>query len=392
MKHNFRFIMGMLILAIPLCVSAQDNKELNDLKGKIDRMPKISGFVQGMYQANLNADGELMDNTFRMRRVRMSIDGALFKGLTYKIQGDFVNSPFLVDAYLKYKVCNEFAIQAGQFKLPFSIESPINPVNLEIFDYGEAIQHLVGYNDVCGVGGLGRDIGIMATGSLFPIETRNGQKFGLIDYSIGVFNGNGPVNFKKNEKGLDNNNHKDIVGRLDIHPWVKALTISGSYYYGKYYKDEDFNGIRNRWAAGLQYNDGKLVIRGEYLNGTTSYYGFEGEDAPNQFNSKGYYAVAGYNFQFGKEGKEQKLMPVLRYEHFEQQTGVLGVHTADHVVYILPNFSAPTSYYTVGINYWPINSVNFKLDYSLVDGYKNVDGYYNKSYSHRVVAILSYKF
>ena len=106
MKHNFRFIMGMLVLAIPLCVSAQDNKELNDLKGKIDRMPKISGFVQGMYQANLNADGELIDNTFRMRRVRMSIDGALFKGLTYKIQGDFVNSPFLVDAYLKYKVCN----------------------------------------------------------------------------------------------------------------------------------------------------------------------------------------------------------------------------------------------------------------------------------------------
>ena len=418
MKHNFRIIIGMLLFAIPLCLNAQvkptkpkeesktvaekpmkaepkqekpESPEKKEHKGGIE-MPKISGFVQGMYQANLNSDGELMDNTFRMRRVRMSIDGTLFKGLTYKIQGDFVNSPFLVDAYLKYKVCNEFAIQAGQFKLPFSIESPINPVNLEIFDYGEAIQHLVGYNDVCGVGGLGRDIGIMATGSLFPIETRNGQKFGLIDYSIGVFNGNGPVNFKKNEKGLDNNNHKDIVGRLDIHPWVKALTISGSYYYGKYYKDEDFNGIRNRWAAGLQYNDGKLVIRGEYLNGTTGYYGFEGEDAPNQFNSKGYYAVAGYNFQFGKEGKEQKLMPVLRYEHFEQQTGVLGVQTADHVVYILPNFSAPTSYYTVGINYWPIKSVNFKLDYSLVDGYKNVDGYYDKNYSHRVVAILSYKF
>jgi hypothetical protein len=168
--------------------------------------------------------------------------------------------------------------------------------------------------------------------------------------------------------------------------------LSGSYYYGKYYKDEDFNGIRNRWAAGLQYNDGKLVIRGEYLNGTTGYQGFEGEEAPKQFNSRGYYAEAGYNFQFGKEGKEQKLMPVLRYEHFEQQTGVLGVHTADHVVYSLPNYSAPTTYYTVGINYWPVKSLNFKLDYSLVDGYKNVEGLYNKNHSHRVVAILSYKF
>lgn len=375
----------MLLLTIPLCINAQENKEVNDLKEKVNRMPKVSGFVQGMYQANLDNEGKLESNTFRMRRVRLSVDGTLFKGLTYKIQGDFSRSPMLVDAYLKYKVCDEFAIQAGQFKTPFSLESPINPVSLEIFDYGEGIQKLVGYSDVCGVGGLGRDIGLMATGSLFEIEKQNGEKFGLVDYALGVFNGNGPTT-------TDNNNRKDIVGRLEVHPGLKNLTLSGSYYYGKYYKDEDFNGIRNRWAAGLQYNDGKLVIRGEYLNGTTGYQGFEGEEAPKQFNSKGYYAEAGYNFQFGKEGKEQKLMPVLRYEHFEQQTGVLGVHTADHVVYILPNFSAPMSYYTVGINYWPIKSVNFKLDYSLVDGYKNVDGLYNKNYSHRVVAILSYKF
>lgn len=381
MKHNFRFIMGMLVLAIPLCVSAQDNKELNDLKGKIDRMPKISGFVQGMYQANLNADGELIDNTFRMRRVRMSIDGALFKGLTYKIQGDFVNSPFLVDAYLKYKVCNEFAIQIGQFKLPFSIENPINPLNLEIFDYGEVIQHLVGYNDVCGVGGLGRDIGIMASGSLFPIETRNGQKFGLIDYSIGVFNGNGPVNFKKNEKGLDNNNRKDIVGRLDIHPWVKALTISGSYYYGNYKKDELNQGLRDRWAAGIQYNDGDLVVRAEYLNGTTGYFTEivdpDGNPIEQYRFSKGYYAVAGYFFKFGKEGMEQKLMPVLRYEHYEPGD-------MPPVVY------GHTDYYTVGVNYWPLKSVNFKLDYSLIRDTENaIDHAIN---SHRIVALLSYKF
>lgn len=376
----------MMLLSIPLCVSAQDvNKKVDDLQGKIDRMPKISGFVQGLYQANLTEEGELKDNTFRMRRVRMSVEGNLAKGLTYKIQGDFSRSPMLVDAFLKYKVCNEFAIQVGQFKTPFSIESPINPVNLEIFDYGESVQKLVGYSDVCGVGSIGRDLGIMATGSLFPVELQNGQQFGLVDYSVGVFNGNGA-----NEK--DNNNRKDIVGRLDFHPWVKALTLSGSYYHGNYYKDEDFNGVRNRWAAGLQYNDGKFLVRAEYLEGTTGYHGFEGEDAPNQFNSAGYYAVAGYNFQFGKEGKEQKLMPVLRYEHFEQQVGVFQIHTADHVVYFLPNVSAPTSYYTVGINYWPLKNLNFKVDYSFIDGLKKVEGQYQKNHSHRVVGMVNYKF
>lgn len=426
MKHKFRIIVGMLLLAIPLCMNAQVkpvkpqqnpqkneaeikekqeaekirieqeklNKPQSDIKPQVKPVeqhqakpadapekpekdkPKLgdyiqlSGFVQGMYQANLSDEGELTSNTFRMRRVRLSVSGTLFKGLTYKIQGDFVNSPFLVDAFLKYKPCKEFAIQVGQFKTPFSIESPINPVNLEIFDYGEGIQSLVGYSDVCGVGGLGRDIGIMATGDLFYIKSK---EYSIVNYSIGVFNGNGPVNFKKNEKGLDNNNRKDIVGRLEVHPGLKNLTLSGSYYYGKYTKDDNDNCTRNRWAAGAQYNDGKLVIRGEYLSGTTGFMNhILGEDGqvtdiieiPTK--SEGYYALAGYNFKLGKEGK-QTLMPVLRYEHFDKN-GLSG-----------------TEWYTVGINYWPLKSLNFKFDYSLMMTGSNIDG-------HRVVGILSYKF
>ncbi len=344
-------------------------------------MPKISGFVQGMYLANLNEDGDLIDNTLRMRRVRMSVEGNLAKGLTYKIQGDFSRSPMLVDAFLKYKPCNEFAIQIGQFKTPFSIESPINPVNLEIFDYGESVQKLVGYSDVCGVGSLGRDLGIMATGSLFPVETQNGEKFGIVDYSLGVFNGNGA-------NQLDNNNRKDIVGRLEVHPGLKNLTLSGSYYWGMY-KNATIenqiaangiaggviafpNGVRNRWAAGVQYNDGKLVIRGEYLSGETGCKIGALDEQANPFiqditlYSKGYYAVAGYNFAIGKD-KSQKLMPVLRYEHFT--TG----------------FPGGNNWYTAGINYWPIKSLNFKLDYSLVQKESG-------SNTHRVVGILSYKF
>ena len=333
-------------------------------------MPKISGFVQGMYQANLNNEGELGDNTFRMRRVRLSVDGKLSKTVSYKLQGDFVRSPMLVDAYVKYKPCSEFAIQVGQFKTPFTLESPINPVNLEIFDYGESVQKLVGYSDVCGVGGLGRDIGVMATGSLFPMKDKG---FAIVDYAVGVFNGNGPVNFKKNEKGLDNNNRKDIVGRLEVHPGLKALTLSGSYYYGNYFKDTINTGTRNRWTAGLQYNDGNLMVRGEYIQGTTGHMtytwgnhaGYSMEVNEDFLYSRGYYAVAGYNFRLGKD-KSQTLMPVLRYEQFMHD-------------------GAATDYYTVGINYWPLKSVNFKLDYSLI---QKVSG----TNSHRVVGILSYKF
>ena len=361
MKHNFRFFAGMLLLAIPLCINAQNDvqQQVNELKGKVDRMPKISGFVQGMYQANLSDKGELLDNTLRMRRVRMSVEGNLSKTVSYKIQGDFSRSPMLVDAFIKYKPCREFAIQLGQFKTPFTIESPINPVNLEIFDYGESVKGLTGYSDVCGVGSLGRDLGIMATGSLFPVEGEEGYKYSIVDYSLGVFNGNGA-------NQLDNNNRKDIVGRLEVHPGLKALTLSGSYYYGKYTKDDNDNCTRDRWAAGAQYNDGKLVLRGEYIGGKTGYAPTTIPEDLGYFNSNGYYGVIGYNFQAG----EQKIMPVLRYEHFTKDASIA---------------KGGTNWYTVGINYWPLKSVNFKLDYSLVQKETGEN-------SHRVVGILSYKF
>ncbi len=385
MKHNFRILIGVLAIALPMSINAQvkpvkPNQEPKQAKvEKVDKeklekeklekqerrekqkggleMPRISGFVQGMYQANLSDEGELNDNTLRMRRVRLSVDGNLSKTVSYKIQGDFTRSPMLVDAYVKYKPCREFAIQLGQFKTPFTIESPINPVNLEIFDYGEAVQQLGGYKDVCGVGALGRDLGLMATGSLFPVEGEEGYKYSIVDYSIGVFNGNGANN-------LDNNNSKDLVGRLDVHPGLKEITLSGSYYYGKYTKDENIDCTRNRWAAGAQYNDGKFVLRGEYIGGKT---GISDVTTANPYyNSNGYYGVVGYNFQAG----EQKIMPVLRYEHFTKDASIVN---------------GGTNWYTAGINYWPLKSVNCKLDYSLIQ--KEAGGN-----SHRVVAMVSYKF
>lgn len=370
MKRNYYYLIGLLALAIPMSINAQE---------QVDRMPKISGFVQGLYQANIDKDGKLDSNTFRMRRVRLSVEGKLTKTLSWKIQGDFSRSPMLVDAFVKYKPCNEFAIQIGQFKTPFTLENPINPLNLEIFDYGESIQRLVGYSDVCGVGVLGRDLGIMATGDLFPVK---GKDFAILNYSIGLFNGNGP-------NALDNNNHKDLIGHLEIHPMLKELTLSGSYYNGLYFKDANNNGKRERWSAGIQYSDGDLMIRAEYLNGYTGYpvAAFNDtvpvlDDQGNQVfveslrNSKGYYAVAGYYFHFGKDNS-QKLMPVVRYEHFvpgDFQQTVYG----------------ESSYYTVGLNYWPVKSLNIKLDYSYVQEGKEGDlGTINK---HRLVGLVSFKF
>ena len=97
MKRNFRYFIGMLAIAIPLCANAQDNlqQQVDNLESKVDRMPKISGFVQGMYQANLDENWNFKEgenvNTFRMRRVRLSVEGKLSKKVSYKIQGVIID-------------------------------------------------------------------------------------------------------------------------------------------------------------------------------------------------------------------------------------------------------------------------------------------------------------
>ena len=177
------------------------------------------------------------------------------------------------------------------------------------------------------------------------------------------------ITYKGTQQCTRLNNSKDLVGRLEVHPGLKDLTLSGSYYYGKYTKDDNVNCARNRWAAGAQYNDGKLVLRGEYISGKTGYAPTTIPEDLGYFNSNGYYGVVGYNFALGKD-KSQKLMPVLRYEHFAKDASIT---------------KGGTNWYTVGLNYWPLKSVNCKLDYSLVQKEAGDN-------SHRVVAMVSYKF
>lgn len=342
----------LILLTMLMIVSS-----LTFAQEKIDKTPKISGFVQGLYEADFNSKLDLKVNTFRARRVRMSIDGKLTDKLSYKIQGDFVNSPMLVDALVKYTVCDAFALQAGQFKLPFTMETAINPVNLEIFDYGEVISKLAGYKDVCGVGGLGRDLGVMATGKLFSVE-KNNKKFHLIEYAVGVFNGNG-VNV------VDNNTHKDIAGRIEFHPWLKEVTLTGSIYNGLFTnKTDETKGDRNRYSGGVQFKNDAIIIRSEFVAGETGI-----NDTISNINSNGLYAVAGYNFKLGKN-KTQVLMPIVRYDRFVANTDVKN---------------NGNDIYTVGINYWPWKCLNFKLDYSYIKPETGKE-------THRIAALLSYKF
>ena len=330
---------------------------------------KVSGFVQGLYQVDIK-DKDNVDNSFRMRRVRMSISGDLNKVISYKIQGDFSSTPTLVDAFVKAKFCDAFAVQFGQFKLPFSIESPINPVDLEAVDYGDVINKLVGYSDVCGVGGLGRDLGLMFTGKFMKIGKDEHYMF---DYSVGVFNGTGPYKYGSNSK--DDNREKEFVGRFNINP-IKSVTASFSYYTG-HYGPKALK--RDRMGFGAEFKDGKVVARTEFITGTT------GEIADTlgtvkTYESVGMYSVAGYWFDFNCGENAMRLLPFVRYDYFakdaDAKVGQYGI-------------------FTFGANFLPYKFLSLKVNYQLRQDTVYKEGSTEDTEgktSHIIKCMVSYKF
>lgn len=351
-----KFVLCAIALFISMLALAQE---------KVDRMPKAYGFLQMPYTANFDQDFKLESNTIAIQRVCFGFYGNLTEDLTYRVSGDFNRRPILVDAFLDYKICDVLSIRAGQFKMPFTIESNESPLDLEIHDYGVVIKKLVGYeNGVTGIGALGRDIGVMVNGTFLK---------GFIEYRIGVFNGNGICN-------RDNNNRKNVVGRINIHPWIKTLTLTCSYQNGDYKKVEENDvtnttttiyGVNNRWSGGVQYKDERFVFRSEYIGGETGRNMMVSDTVfeNKPFNSNGFYAVAGYWFNLGKEGKH-KLMPAFRYERFERDES---------------EAKGAISYYTAGLFYQPIRQLNLKLNYQFVD-------YESGKQQHVVIAIMNFRF
>ena len=109
-RKNLLFL--ILLLTINILAFAQEN---------IDRTPKISGFAQFRFDTDFDKDFKLQNDSFRFHRVCLNLSGDLTEKLSWSLSGDFLRKPMLVNAIVKYSFCNAFAIQAGQFKTPFTI-------------------------------------------------------------------------------------------------------------------------------------------------------------------------------------------------------------------------------------------------------------------------------
>lgn len=341
-----RFLLLTVLIAAFASLSnlnAQEKKLIGDYIS-------IGGWmnIQYDYERQLNDDDVTLDeiSTLNVRRARLDIKGNINKNLEFRLQSDFAGTPKMVDAFVKVKLSKAFNIQAGQFKIPFTFENPQSPLTLEGIEYAQVISKLSGYSDICEVKNYtgGRDVGVMLYGNLLSFE-RNGKDIPIITYKLGVFNGNG-VN------GKDNNLGKDIAASLEITPGIKDLTLAASYYDGSYKSTIKEEANRNRITFGGKYDNGALVIRSEYINGDTEMPG-ENNKMDN-LNSDGFYVAAGYWFKYSckNSGLQHKIRPVARYDFFRSD---------------IENAETNSTYYMVGLDWWPMENLRLLLNYTLKD-------------------------
>ena len=338
MKRKFLLLFVVMIFASLSTISAQEKKSL------IGDYLSISGWmnIQYDYERQLSNDGLTLDeiNTFNVRRARLDFKGNISKNLEFRVQADVAGTPKLVDGFVKIKLDKCFNIQVGQFKIPFTFENPQSPLTLEGIEYAQVISKLSGYSDMSGVKTYsgGRDVGVMIYGNFFSFE-RDGKEIPILTYKLGVFNGNGMNN-------KDANTLKDIAASIEICPKVKGLMLAASYYDGNYYlNDNEKNANRDRLTFGGKYENGRLTVRSEYITGKTE---MANKDGIYTLNSDGFYVAGGYWFNI----KSQKIRPVARYDFLRQD---------------IKNPEKNSTYYMVGIDWWPYKNLRLLVNYTIKD-------------------------
>ena len=360
-------------------MNAQDTLESNKAKKIYEQIKehfKIGGWVDAQYSFDQNSDGS-KSSVMMIRRARLDFKGNLSKWVDFRLQADFAPSPRLIDGYVKVNFCKFIQLQVGQFKIPFSLENKLSPLDLELTENAQVISALSGYKDVTGISSYanGREIGLMLTGTLASAEVQ-GEKIPILQYGVGVFGGNG-INVKTD------NMAKDFSARIEFFPFTKHLTISASGYWGKYnmvFNDASTktDGARIRYAGGAQYADEHWMVRSEYLWGRTDFaYLDEQSDTytPTPTYTQGFYVVVGYWFDFGWSKNviiRQKLRPVVRIDYYQKNLDPLEKHLS--------------IYYSAGLDWWPEKHVRVQLDYTLKQFY------HTGEWGHNITAMTTVKF
>jgi Phosphate-selective porin O and P len=254
-----------LFIAVPLLGQSPDSKPGATSPSAL----KLSGYLQAreVYQSGSGLTGSI-------NRARLAASGTVIEVVTWRLQGEFRTgsvgtgraSVSLQDAYIRYNP-GGWAVQAGQFKTPFSREFITSLADVETADRSAVVDSLAPK----------RDIGVMGEYN-FPWLTVLG----------GVFNGEG--------QNLNANADSTVLGiaRMAVRPMAElSMAINAARYFGD----------STRYGVDVVYEPGWGTLKGEYLG--------QHRDSAGGRDDWGWYGL-------GAVALSQGVQLVGRYEEFEK--------------------------------------------------------------------------
>ena len=203
---------------------------------------KLSGYLQAreVYQDNIGL-------TASINRARLSASGGIVEGVTWRVQGEFRTgsvgtgraSVSLQDAYIRYNP-GTWAVQAGQFKTPFTREFITSLADLETADRSTVVDSLAPK----------RDIGIMGE-----------YTYRRLSVWAGAFNGEGQNVTANTDSTLLG------IGRIAVRLTSElTLGVNGARYFGD----------STRYGVDGVYENSRYALKGEYIGQSRD--GVSGDD------------------------------------------------------------------------------------------------------------------
>lgn len=239
--------------------------------------PVFDGYCQTrLHYYKPDSDADPYDIWFTLAKGRLGVKGTMYKKLvSYRIVAEYAGGAFkLLDYYTVLNAHRSLKVRAGQFKVPFTRQYYQSAAKHAFVDLALPVRNL---HD-------GRDIGL----EVFCTDAKEG----MIEYHLGVFNGNG------SNRTANDNTDFEIAGKAlakfgTIDPGQEGLQAMESGFAvgfsgflnhtGVDTTGEERKGLAGEVTAGAR----GFFLTGEYLQLTRS-------AGDTDVTSGGFYGQAAY--------------------------------------------------------------------------------------------------
>jgi len=159
--------------------------------------------------------GTSLDDEYLLRRVRPTFEGTVFGKYDFRFTPDFAPEAANVqDAYINARFKPWFKVQAGKFKVPYSLERLQGGGDLRFVERAYVANALL----------PNRDIGVQLHGDLFESK---------LSYAVGVFDGvaEGGSNASNRDNGTASKD-KEFVARVFAEPFKGTDSVLAGLGFG----------------------------------------------------------------------------------------------------------------------------------------------------------------